>query len=568
MVDFPKMGNAARGMGKLGETLKDIGDRMQNAEEVQDFSTAMVKSVKGLADIHRDIRDDPRFADSSVEDIEEEFNNRAVDLSGNISDGMKYARSKTMFSKKFKEDQLQGLLKMRDFGRQRFISRSRAKTEEELQVLSDSLIETGSIDSLSSGQAIIDGKVAAGIFSPEEGGQLSEKFKRNAVIGYYERLIENPSTSVAAFNALGSDPEPKILSMVDERTKSALLEKARNAAKKQINTSYETAVLKDVQSRFKNDPLKAIAHLENPNNFKELSLEGRSKVISFLYSVENRKRLMEEAQRKEQANADLTGIYSSLLKNETDKAIIGVASSKALTPNQKMDLYDKIIKYPWKTNPGVYSDAINKIHAGMIKDTDQIDRLRGRGLSNEDADKLQGKLKAPRYKTALKYAETAYKLIYPKKDDLEKHVKYLEFVQQIDDDITTLNGERAKAGKPPMTEQEAREVVDAYLEKTEEVEKFLGIDMLWPDKSTRPVEKWLEGKSPFGSGDKPDRPQIPSHERIRLNTIPRDAQERIADVLYDQGYRVNADNIEKFYKLNRDRFDQAGQSFKVNQGGE
>jgi hypothetical protein len=548
-VTIPELGRAAQGLGEVGRALTHISQKMQQAAEVQEFANSVVQSSRGLADIHNQIRDDPTLADASVEELEQDFMERSGTLRGQVADGMKEARAKKAFLNQYAEDELRGQLKMRDFGRQRFISKARASTDTELQALSDSLIESGDLQAITKGQAIIEGKVKAGIFSPEEGQQLDQRFRRDAVIGYYERLIENPRTAAAVYQELTKEKEPAALAMVDERTKSALIDKARTASRKAIEDVYESTVLRDMQAKYPNDALKAIEHLENPENYKALSFEGRQKLISFIYSTANRQRLMQEEAQQKQAEGDRLGVFNLLLQNKTNDAVDAISKSGAITGKEKMELYEKIKSYPWKTSQGVYAEAVQKIHSGIIKDGAEIDTLRGRGLSNEDADQLRSKLQAPKYKETMDYAEKTFKLYYPAKEDLEKHVRWLEFVQQADRDIGTQNAERFKAGKPPLTNTEAREIVDAYMQEKTEERKW------WFDKTYRPVERWMEGEKPFDLKAE-GRIQIPAHERLRLNAImPREAQDRVADMLLQNGFQVTAENIAKFYRANQGQLD-------------
>jgi hypothetical protein len=208
---------------------------------------------------------------------------------------------------------------------------------------------------------------------------------------------------------------------------------------------------------------------------------------------------------------------------------------------KRQEWYEKILKQPWKDSDPVVSRLTQQIHQGVITDREDIDAYRGKGLSNATADKLVGKLDKPKYKKALDYAEQQFKKLYPAKDDIEKHLRYMDFVNHIDQQIATENANRAQGKKPPMSQMEATELVDSYLQEQSAERKY------WFDKTYRPVENWLKGETPFE--DRPEvRPPIPAMERRFMHNIPREAQERIADELYKSGYKINWKNIQKVWQ--------------------
>lgn len=547
MASFPDTGRAWAGMEQVGQTLNQIGARMQQAAEVQELSAAMVATTRGMADIYEQIRSDQSLAGASIAELEQSYADLSGDLRQQIAEGMKENRAKKSFLQKYEEDNLRGRLKVRDMGRQRFISRSRAATDQELQVLADNMVRTGELESITRGRAIIDGKVAAGIFTAEEGGQLVARFTRDAVIGYYERLIDTPKTAPAAYQELISNPAA--LAHVDERTKSNLIQKARVAAEQATEQAYELAVMADVRDRFAGDLTAGMEYLEDPEHFPALTLSGRSRLIGFMGAVVNRDRMQKEAAIKQRADSDRIKIFGATVVNDLVKAAQIAAESPALSATEKIDILERLQKAPWQTAPDVYADTVQKIHAGAISEPEQVDALRGRGLSNADADNLKAKLSGPRYKEALDYAERSFKLLYPAKDDLDAHIRYVAFVQQVDGDISAQNAARMTSGKPTLSAIEAREVVDGYLQEVTEKRNW------WFDKTFRPVDKWMRGEQPFGhlqndAGDRA-RPGISPADRRALSAIPREQQDLIADYLSQKGAAITAENIKKAYEQAR-----------------
>lgn len=540
-LSFPLAGRKYRGLQAVGSVIADIGRRMQQASEAQDLSDAMVKSTAGFAGIYRTLRDDPEMAEATPEEFEQRYGELSKELREQVSGQMKEPRAKERFSRQYDADDLRARLKVRDLARQRLVDRARASTDQQLQSLTDNLVDTGDIETINKGMAIIDGKVAAGILTAQEGQQLAQKFKVNAAVGYYERLIEDPKTAPIAYQELTADPEPKILQQVDERTKTQLIAKARQKAEVSIGDSYKNLVLAEMRQRFGQDYLSAAAYVEDPKHYKDLSFSARAALIGYFEGLETQRRQNEAYVRNQQAEKDRAQIYAHVINGDLGQAVTSAANSWALTPSEKVDFYNKVKKIPWETSGAVYADVVRKIHAGIIDEPEQINFFRGRGLSNQDADKLIGKLKAPLYKEVLDYGEHKFKLLYPAKDNLEEHVRYLGFVQQVDADISKQNAERAKKGLPPLTAGEARQIVDAYLDEAVEERR------LWFDKTYRPVERWMKGKEPFNT-ETQTRPPIPAHERMRLSHIPADQIEKIADHLWQKGYKVNARNIGLFYE--------------------
>jgi hypothetical protein len=332
-ASFPARGLRYAGMEQFGNAVTKIGKKIQHAAEVQEYADAMVKATAGMTDIYRNISQDPQFAESSADELDAEFARRSSQLRDKIASGMKEYQAKKAFENQYAQDDLKGRIRIRDMGRQRFVSRARASTDEQVQALSDNLIATGDLDNIPKANAIVDGKVAAGIFTAEEGRQLKDKFSNNAIVGYYERLIEDPKTAVAAFEELTGDGQPAALGNVDERTKSALVEKARAAAKKANDDALDNLIITEMRAKFPADPAAAAAWLENPKHYPKLDFEGRARMITYFNAIDTRQRLEAERARKVQADGDRLKVFSAIEQGDIPSAAKIVAGSKAMDSN-------------------------------------------------------------------------------------------------------------------------------------------------------------------------------------------------------------------------------------------
>lgn len=528
---IPRYGRDWTGFIDFANQVTNIGERMVQAERVEEFSKATVSANEQISNLLQQIKTDPELINASPDEVEDFYHEQTAEIKSNITQAMRSAPARDEFATRFDDKTISTLVKVRDLARHRMISRGRASTDDQLDALVNNMVETGDEKTLAEGLSIIKGKVAAGFFSPEEGEQLVDSFNRRAVKGYWNRrILDNP---VLAYEILKENPSS--LKLLDANDKTDLIARAKRAADLEGRDQVRNAVYGELKRKYGDHWGKAIDYLEDPKHYKSLDLESRRYLINTFAAERSRAQSEYDRYRNEKGRQEYDQVVELMKDRKYDEAMAATEASEFISPDTKARIYSALTRGDEAdaTDPKVYSSVVQGIHQGKIQTPDQVNQFRLAGLSNTDADKLVGKLAKPRYKAVLDYAEDKYKTEYPSRDDFELYNKWLEFVQHIDAQL-----EEAEARKGAMlTFEEGKQIVHEWLDPQVEVRRF------W----------WDSEYVPFFE---PEKYEAQKREEAKgLEGIPEPVQNRISQILMKQGYQVTPANIETFFNNNREMFE-------------
>jgi hypothetical protein len=523
------------GLQEAAERVTRIGAKIKEAERVEEYSRALVNANEGMSRILQEMNEDPALAEAPPDEYEKRFGERSAELKQGIAAGMRDAEARDAFNLRFDDKAVDGRIKVRALGRDRMISRGRTSTDAQLDSLVNTMVRTGDVNALSEGESIIAGKVAAGFFSPEEGGQLRQRFLRSATAGYWERrILDAPAL---AYEMLRQNPEST--RHLEETDRTRLLAAAKGAAEKHERDTTRNSAYAELKTRFGKNLQAAVDHLEDPRNYRDMDLDDRRYLIATFDAEITRDRERANQVRVESARAERRQVVDLMRKGDYDKAV-ELASGSENLPGEFVEHVYSVArrgKNADVTDPQVYTSLIEGIHKGTVTGPEQIDAYRLRGLSNDDADKLAGKVDKPErrgYKEAIDYAEAKFKALYPAKDDKEKHLKWFEFVNFVDRELDSAEKDKGRR----LTHEEARRIVDSWIDpQLEEVD-------WWFDKTRVPFFD-----RPSARTDGPGR---------MLRGIPPEAVKGIERRLVGLNLPVSEENIRQYWMNNQTEFVKAG----------
>lgn len=535
------------GVQDFAERVTKIGERLRNAANTEALSNATVATADGLSRIVTGISEDQALIDAAPEEYERVYLERSAELKKSISGRIKDVATQSKFNSTFEDRALDGRVKIRALGRDRMISRGRASTDSQLDSLVNSFIRSGDPQALAEGGSIIAAKRASGFFTAQEAVDLGQKFARNATVGYWERrILDAPAL---AYEMLRKGSESLETLPEDDRTR--LMAHAKHAAEQfdkdaALNTTYA-----ELKQRFGNNLAGAVNHLVNPNNYKDLPLQQRNYLINSLEGEINFRQHQADRYRADMGRKERGEVLGLVNDGKIQEAIDRLGKAENIDPVSSERLESAIMRLPWKDNQLVVSKIDEAILGGDITDRDQIDDLRGHGLSNATADRAIRKLEKwqGRYREGLKYAEAKFKKVFPAKNEAEMHLQWGKAVSLISDEL-----ERVEDKGRAMPYKEQVEVIDNILD-----ERVLQARSFWFDVKGRPIEYMIEGK-PLPGTEKGQRPGATYTGRIdpviyrQLPGLPRKVVDQAARILAERGFIPTAKNIEAFYLENAANF--------------
>jgi len=521
------------GQVAFSERVTRIGERLMEADRVQQFSQAIVSANDGISRTLYDMQKDPALIDAPPEEYEKELGRRANALKGDIQGKIRDVRTKEAFGLRFDDKVVDATNKVRALGRDRMISRGRATTDAQLDSLVNSFITSGDPKVLAEGGSIIAAKRAAGFFTAEEAEQLGQKFSRQASVNYWQRQILN--APAMAYTALQQNPES--FGQLPEADRTTLMANAKQAADKWGRDQVRNGAYDMLKNRFGRNNDQAIDYLEDPKNMPNMDLDDRRYLIATFDAEISRDRERMNHARAETARGERRQVVDLLKKGEYDKAVELAGNSENL-PGEFVEHVYRVAKKGSDadvTDPKIRTSLVIGIHRGQITTAEQIDRYRLQGLSNDDADSLTAKVEKPEkrtYKETLDYAEAKFKALYPAKTEKEKHLKWFEFVNHVDQELGAAEHDKGRR----LTYEEGRKIVDA-----------------WIDPQIREIDWWFDKKQvPFF-----ERPSTQAKPQPEIKKIPPEHVKTIERYLLRNGYKATPENIQTYYNNNPYEFIEA-----------
>lgn len=571
-MSIPKR-DAGYGFSKISGAMNDLSDRFKQAEDVEDYSGAIVKAHRGLADIQDRISQDAEIRAMDREQHEKWFEEQSRDLRDTIVGGMKSSRAKEKFTTAYEELNTTNLVRVRDVARQRFVDRSRASTEAGLDELSNLMIRTGDLSKYAAMEGIVQGKVSAGVFTAQEGEQLIDKWRSKSLAGYWERKIEEAPTTVYA---ILKEQNPESFKQLDEDTKTKLLLKAKQASETQGHQVRLQMAYLELDKEFGGNPGRKIAYLENPKNMPELRLDERNQLITTYHAQISRARESFNQARIDGNRNEADLFARAYTAQDYEKAARILAGARNLSAEQRMHFGSalKAGKTVDVTDPNVRTDFVTAFHQRRVPgEADApysddayimaVDARRLNGLSNNDADRLIAavKDKRSRYSEGIRYAEDLYNKTFPNKSDPAMALRRPDFVDFLQTEWTRIEGEKGRA----LTLGEQSDVIHQWLDKqvTQKDAYLWFIDRTsipWSDKikgkgsftQEGPVQPGRGlGTSYAGGAQSMTGPAGPAE----INGVPREAADQIRKIFEAENKRnpksppllATPQNIRAFY---------------------
>lgn len=507
-IPIPKQ-ERSYGTMKIAGVMSDMGDRFKQAEDVAEYNRAMVDAHKGQAEIQNDLRGAKnedgslKYGAASLEEHETVYKERSKALKDGIAEKIKSATVREKFSTSYDDLDVRGVVQTRDLGRNRLINRERAATETQLNEFANLMVQTGDLQKWADMQGLVQSKVAAGFFTPEEGAQLQDKWRDKAIGAYWERAIQDGPT--LAYKMMSAEKPPESFARLDEDKKTQLIAKAKAAKESGEHQARLQTTFAGLDKQFGNNPQKKIAFLENSDNLPELRLDERNQLISTYHAQISRAREAVNQARMD-GNRTVTDLFARAYVAQDYEAAAKVLDDPRFTAEQRMHFSAalKAGKTVDVTNPTVRSEFATAFHQRTLpglqgeqysdaRFIELVDSRRLNGLSNADADKLIGaiKNKQAQYKEGIAYAKDQYALAFPRtgsKSDLEMAARKSDFI-----DFVTSEWERqGKEKGRVLTPDEQNDVVHSWLDK-----KVLKERTFWFNDTGREWEAKVKGTGPY-----------------------------------------------------------------------
>lgn len=346
-----------QGMQEFGERVTRIGVRLREADKVEQFSNALVKSNEGMSRILTGIQEDKGLMEAEPEEYENRYREHAAELKSTISGGIRDVQTRSKFSAVFDEKTVDGEVKMRALGRDRMISRGRASTDAQLDSLVNSFVRSGDAAALAEGGSIIAAKRAAGYFKAEEAEQLGQRFARSATVGYWERRIQD--APAFAYEMLKNNPES--FQGLPEPDKTRLMASAQHAAESYQKDALSSRVYQQLYAANGENFERTLSDINNPAKWPALGLEG-PQGYDVAKEIDSRFRTLLSERERNETIAE---------KNLTEKR-------KASTSNALVDFYSgkpmDLTKLDAQARAGLIDQEVYKhIRKGDAKGTTEND---------------------------------------------------------------------------------------------------------------------------------------------------------------------------------------------------
>ena len=505
----------------MANAVTNISAKIQEAERAEQYTAGETAAMEEYANLIMDVKTGKDWQELTTEDLLSKYEDRALKAENRIMANVKNPDAKRQMKESLAKMRIRGRIQAQDIGWKRQVDRGRAKTHNELERLIDQVVSgMDPQQAMETAEKNVAEKVSVGYFSAQEGQRMLEGFNEQAGQVFFTNLIDiNPS---AAFAMLSDD---KRATYLDGEVRQKMLSAAKTAAHQQQTDAVADQVEAQLTHRFRGNAERAVAWLENPNNFSKVPRDVRKELHGIFKARANRNRDLAEEAKGAAARRDKETFFGLL--NEDPVKAASFLERSDLPEETKYNYREKFETSPkkWKTSDPVYAELAEKVMAfdGSDKEResliDEINDTRGPTLSNIDADKLIGQIpkidEKPKFVKTLAYAKEKFKKVFAAKDDLDVHLKWKEFVLDMGD---TLESEEDAKGRP-LTEREQVEIVDAWIyEQTEDIGQFGPIDICPFDRKTRPWEQ--KGQPPAGRKPTPapakGRDQTPADDPLGL----------------------------------------------------
>jgi ribosome biogenesis protein Tsr3 len=474
----------------LANAVTDIGNKMFEAERVEQLSEGRVNALSEYSDLMVRLKRDPKLMGLTTSELLDVYEKESKNIHESILSQVSNPKAKEELSNYVRETGVRGRIQAQDIGWNRQVDRGVAKLNEQSERLIDQVV-SGSDPTMAmeTYEANVAEMVAAGYISNTEAQKRMEEFNEQAGETYVRNLMEvNP---VGAFTLLSDDTK---LTYLDGEVRQKLYSQAKRLAADFQTDQMADQVESQLVMRFKGNFGQGIRWLEDPKNYSKVPRDVRKEVIGVLKGRMERQKKAYNEYTTAGTRGEKQRFYELMETGDYEGAHKLINRAKFINPEDREKYRDKITSKQWTTSKPVYAGLIEEVNdfSGNEEERDKlidrIDEKRGAGLSNVDADKLIGKIPKEgetNRKFAQQYGKGKFTALFTKKDDLEMHLKWSEFKLDMDDAMD--EAEAAKGSK--LTEREQMAIIDSWLDEQREVETLFGFDFLWKDKKYIPWEK-------------------------------------------------------------------------------
>lgn len=182
----------SKGLESVASALSHIGDKMTEAEELDQYNTGLISMKKGADRIVEEA--DTQWRDYDLEEHMDAFNDRWDQLQTNLSDGIKSNNTKRALAVQLEATRLGTMAEVRGMAHKRtydrLLSNSITAKETHLNDAIDASSDVDALNSMSDLYAVNAGLVKMGAIDDERAAADNEKFESLLNVGYMNRFVE------------------------------------------------------------------------------------------------------------------------------------------------------------------------------------------------------------------------------------------------------------------------------------------------------------------------------------------------------------------------------------------
>jgi hypothetical protein len=394
-------GRAYEGMAELGEAVADLGKKIRQAREVDQYYTGRTAARRMFNEFEIEERKNEDYLKSA-----DRFDRRSNEIYREATKRIDEPGAKKGFELWFADE----------MAKRKHVNDTAALLKEQKSFntnVDNNLLEASrEVDRFAVGD-IVEAAVRTGMLSPEKAAAKRSKALRDCDVNELSALIsQNPEGALEALD------EKKRFPYLDGKEKLAM----RNRARLEIIRRERIA---------------------------EMERAGAER--------------LEKEREDEAREAEADQIYGAIREGDLPTAARLVTKAEHLDEKTKLQIQNSLLKTKWETNPAVKALVTESVRGGLITKREQLLPYLGNGLSQTDYEsalsligetgKFHGQLNY--FKEALDYFDSqagAYRGGKPKKALMELRPEFVNTLSYLmkQEDLTTNNPQVYELGKKLM----------------------------------------------------------------------------------------------------------------------
>lgn len=235
-----------RELNNAANTMVDIGNKMVEAERVEQYNEALVKLTEGFSNIKTEFETNKDYFQLNTEEHLKRQEEMSSTLRNAILDGVKDRKAIKAIELEYAKMDIRNKSQIQSLGWNRQVDRGRAKTMEGLDIVLNNAIKNQDMEAYGTAEAMINSAVAAGYYNQQEAVKLIESFNNSAVVGTFTKMAElDPKGTYD--DTVGRDTEPESWKYLDETQKANLISKIKTE-----HNQWRTNQVNQIQGHWKN----------------------------------------------------------------------------------------------------------------------------------------------------------------------------------------------------------------------------------------------------------------------------------------------------------------------------